>query len=70
MVGYAQLAGDALETKAILVYSGTWTFTSPDDAVINYSLTVYPPSASGLPDNAPILTIPGMTGTVKRVLVP
>ncbi|MCL4177715.1 MAG: hypothetical protein KJ072_08195 [Verrucomicrobia bacterium] len=70
MVGYAQVAGNPLQTTAILVYSGTWTFTSPDDAVINYSLTVYPPSASGLPENDPILTIPGMTGTVKRVLVP
>jgi hypothetical protein len=71
MVAYAQVAGNPLQTTAILVYSGTWTFIGPDDAVINYSLTVYPPSASGLPDSAPILpTIPGMTGTVKRVLVP
>ncbi len=70
MVSYAQVAGNPLQTAAILVYSGTWTFTGPDDAVINYSLTVYPPSESGLPEADSLLTIAGMTGTVKRVLVP
>jgi len=36
--------GQSAGNPAILVYSGTWKFTGPDEAVLNYSLTVYPAS--------------------------
>jgi hypothetical protein len=65
--------GDLLETKAIVLYSGTWKFTSQDTAVVNYTVNVYPASADadgdGYPDaNAQsVLTIPGIVDTAKRV---
>ena len=42
MVAYAQASGPPLQTKAIFVYTGTFTFTGPDNFVINYTLDVYP----------------------------
>jgi hypothetical protein len=65
--------GDLLQTKAIVMYSGTWKYTSQDTAVLNYTVNVYPASADadgdGYPDaNAqPALTIPGIVDNAKRV---
>lgn len=65
--------GDLLETKAIVVFSGTWRYTSWDAAVLNYTVEVYTASADtdgdGYPEaNAqPVMTIPGMVDTAKRV---
>ena len=65
--------GDLLETKAILIYFGTWKYTSEDTAVLNYTVKVYPASADadddGYPDaNAqPILTVPGIVDNARRV---
>lgn len=65
--------GELLETKAIVLFSGTWKFTSDDTAVLNYTVNVYLPSADtdgdGLPDaNAqPVLTIPGFVDNARRV---
>jgi hypothetical protein len=73
IVSYAQVAGTTLETTAILVYSGTWTFTGPDTAVLHYTLKIYPVSADangdGLPDAGatPVMTIPGFVDTATRV---
>jgi hypothetical protein len=76
MVAYAQLAGVTPTITAIFVYTGTLTFTSPDNFVINYTLNVYPASADvnphdGFPDAGatPALTIPGLTGAARRVPV-
>jgi len=68
--------GDLLQNKAIVMYSGTWKFTSDDTVVLNYDVKVYLPSADadgdGYPDaNAqPVLTIPGVVDTAKRVPIP
>jgi hypothetical protein len=65
--------GDLLETKAIVMYFGTWKYTSQDTAVLNYTVNVYLPSADadgdGYPDaNAqPALAIPGFEDNAKRV---
>lgn len=65
--------GDLLQTKAIILYSGTWKFTSPDTVVLNYTVNVYLPSADadgdGYPDAGaqPVLTIPGVVDNAKRV---
>jgi hypothetical protein len=65
--------GDLLQNKAIVMFSGTWKYTSQDTAVLNYTVNVYLPSADadgdGLPDaNAqPVLTIPGVVDNAKRV---
>jgi hypothetical protein len=65
--------GDLLQNKAIVMFSGTWQFTSHDTAVLNYTVNVYLPSADadgdGFPDaNAqPVLTIPGFVDNAKRV---
>lgn len=65
--------GDLLQTKAIIVFFGTWKFTSQDTVVLNYTVNVYLPSADadgdGYPDaNAqPVLTIPGVVDNAKRV---
>jgi len=53
-------AGSPQVAKAILVYSGTWKFTSPDTAVLNYSLNVYAPTADGYPDLSAPVIIPGL----------
>lgn len=76
-IGYAQKTpqqpGDLLQNKAIILFSGTWKFTSENTAVLNYDVSVYPPSADadgdGFPDaNAqPVLTLPGFVDTAKRV---
>jgi hypothetical protein len=75
MVAYAQLAGVTPKITAIFVYTGTLTFTGPDNFVINYTLNVYSAAADadhdGYPDAGatPALTIPGLTGAGKRVPV-
>jgi hypothetical protein len=64
--------GDRLETKAILVSFGTWTYTSQDTAVLNYTINVYPAAADadgdGYPDaNAqPVFAIP-VVDNARRV---
>src|SRR5262245_57460059 len=65
--------GELLQTMAIVVYSGTWKFTSQNTAVLNYAVNVYLPSADadgdGYPDgNAqPVLMFPGIVDNAKRV---
>jgi hypothetical protein len=65
--------GELLRTMAIIVYSGTWKYTSQDTAVLTYTVNVYPASADGdgdgYPDaNAqPVLTIPDLVDNAKRV---
>lgn len=67
--------GALLETKAIILYSGTWKYTSQNTAVLNYDVKVYLPSpdtdgdGDGFPDaNAqPVLTIPGFVDNARRV---
>ena len=73
LIGHAVQAGNPQVMKAILVYSGTWKFTSHDTAVLHYSLNVYLPTADGYPDlSAPViipgvLPVTGLTDTAKRV---
>jgi hypothetical protein len=77
LISYAlatpQQPGDLSQNKAIVIFSGTWKYTSLDTAVLNYTVNVYLPSADadgdGFPDaNAqPVLTIPGFVDTAKRV---
>ena len=77
LIAYAQATpqqpGDLLLIKAIVVYSGTWKYTSQNTAVLNYTVNVYLPSTDadgdGYPDaNAqPVLTIPGIVDNAKRV---
>lgn len=77
LLAYAQATpqapGDLLLNKAIVMYSGTWKYTSANTAVLNYTVNVYLPSADedgdGLPDaNAePALTIPGFVDHARRV---
>jgi len=77
LISYAQSTphapGDLLENKAIVMFSGTWKFTSDNTAVLNYTVNVYPPSADadgdGFPDAGaqPALTIPGFVDNAKRV---
>jgi hypothetical protein len=65
--------GELLQNQAIVLYSGTWKFTSDNTVVLNYSVNVYLPSADadgdGLPDPGatPVLTLPGFTDNAKRV---
>ena len=76
LLSHAQLTprqpGDPLVTKAILISYGTWTYTSEDTAVLNYTINVYPAAADadgdGFPDgNAqPAMAIP-VVDTAKRV---
>ena len=77
LIAYAQTTpqqpGDLLQNKAIVIFSGTWKYTSQDTAVLTYTVNVYLPSADvdadGFPDaNAqPVLTIPGVVDTARRV---
>jgi len=77
LMAYAQLTpnqpGDLLQTTAIIIYSGTWKYTSDDTAVLNYTINVYPASADADgdgypdPDTQPVLTIPGIVNTARRV---
>jgi|SRR5437899_1371778 len=77
LISYAQATphqpGDLLQNKAIVMFSGTWKFTSEDTVVLNYSVNVYLPSADadgdGFPDAGaqPVLTIPGFVDNAKRV---
>jgi hypothetical protein len=73
MISYAQVAGVAPKITAIFVWAGTLQFTGPDNIVINMTLNIYPAAADanhdGFPDAGatPALTIPGLTGAVKRV---
>jgi hypothetical protein len=77
LISYAQatphLPGDLLQNKAIVMFSGTWKFTSNDTVVLNYDVNVYLPSADadgdGYPDagTQPVLTIPGVVDNAKRV---
>jgi len=68
--------GDLLETKAIILYSGTWKYTSQNTAVLKYDVKVYLPSADadgdGFPDanTQPVMTIPGFVDHAKRVPIP
>jgi len=55
MVAYAQASGPPLQTKAILVYTGTLKFTGPDNFVLNYTLDVYPVN---VPDTSPFYGLP------------
>ena len=77
LIAYAQATphqpGDLLENKAIVMFSGTWKFTTDNTAVLNYTVNIYLPSADadgdGFPDaNAqPVLTVPGFVDNAKRV---
>ena len=77
LISYAQATpqqpGDLLQNKAIVVFSGTWRFTSDNTVVLNYDVNVYLPSADangdGFPDAGaqPLLTIPGVVDNAKRV---
>ena len=77
LIAYAQATprqpGDLLENKAIIMFSGTWKFTSENSVVLNYTVNVYLPSADadgdGYPDvgTQPVLTIPGVVDNAKRV---
>ncbi len=70
MVAYELKAGMAPEMKAIEVYSGTWEFTGPDSAVLNYTLRVYPPSPDGFPHGDPLVTIPDLMSLARRMPAP
>jgi hypothetical protein len=77
LISYAQatphLPGDLLQNMAIVMFSGTWKFTSDNTVVLNYTVNVYLPSADadgdGYPDPGaqPVLTIPGVVDNAKRV---
>jgi hypothetical protein len=77
LISYAQATpqqpGDLLQNKAIVMFSGTWKFTSDNTVVLNYTVNVYLPSADadddGYPDAGaqPVLTIPGVVDNAKRV---
>jgi hypothetical protein len=75
LVGYAQAKGpnNELQIRAIVVAFGTLQFTGPNVDVIHATLTVYPAAADangdGLPDPgaAPVLTIPDIVETGRRV---
>jgi hypothetical protein len=75
-VGYVQnlKSDNTLEIKAIYVMTGTVTFTGPDGVVINITMKIYDAATGdrnkdGFPDEGavPMLTIPGITGSAKRV---
>jgi hypothetical protein len=55
MVACAQTSGPPVQTKAILVYTGTLKFTGPDNWVINYTLDVY---AVNVPITSPFYGLP------------
>ena len=77
LIAYAQATphqpGDLLLNKAIVMFSGTWKYTSQDTVVLNYTVNVYLPSADadgdGYPDanSQPVLTIPGVVDNARRV---
>jgi len=76
LVGYGLAAGNPPVIRQIWVAAGTLKFTGPDSWNNNYTLTVYPAEADadgdGFPDHGatPLVTIPGITGTAKRVPLP
>jgi hypothetical protein len=77
LIAYAQATphqpGDLLQNMAIIMFSGTWKFTSDNTAVLNYTDNGYLPSADsdgdGFPDaNAqPVLTVPSFVDSAKGV---
>jgi hypothetical protein len=77
LISYAQATphqpGDLLQNVAIVMFSGTWKYTSHDTAVLNYTVNVYLPSADadgdGFPDATaqPVLTLTGFVDNAKRV---
>jgi len=71
MVAYEQTL-PPVKITAIEVYSGTFTITGSDTAVVEYSLKVYLPSADtdgdGMPDTGePIHTADGLVDACERV---
>ncbi len=76
LVGYGLAAGNPPVIRQIWVAAGTLKFTGPDTWNNSYTLTVYPNEADadgdGYPDAGatPLVTIPGITGTAKRVPLP
>lgn len=75
IVGYAQAQGTTLEIRQIWVAAGTLKYTGRDSSENYYTLTVYPAEADadgdGFPDSGatPLVTIPGIKGSAKRVPV-
>lgn len=70
LYAYAQKTSTPPVTTAVVVYSGTWAYTSPDTAVITYTATLYPLSKDGFsPDLAAPKWGPSapMKNDVKRV---
>ena len=76
LVGYGLAAGNPPVIRQIWVAAGTLQYTGPDSWNNLYTLTVYPAEADvngdGFPDDGatPLVTIPGITGTAKRVPLP
>ncbi len=76
LVGYGVAAGNPPVIRQIWVAAGTLKYTGRDSWNNNYTLTVYPAEADGDGDNlpdagaTPLVTIPGITGTAKRVPLP
>lgn len=68
MVGYALASGNPPVIWAIIVVSGLCQFTDRDTMVSNYTFSLFPPSADGLPHDNPLLgPVPAPTLTLKRV---
>lgn len=76
LVGYGLAAGNPPVIRQIWVAAGTLKFTGPDTFNNSYTLTVYPAEADadgdGFPDPGatPLVSIPGITGSAKRVPLP
>ena len=76
LVGYGLKQGNPPEIRQIWVYTGTGTFVAVDRFNLKYTLAVYPAAADangdGFPDPGatPLVTIPDLTASVKRVPLP
>jgi len=73
-VSYGLAQGNPPQIRAIFVSVGTLKFTGPDTLEVSYTLKAYDAAADtdgdGFPDTGTPITIPGLTATAKRVLIP
>jgi hypothetical protein len=69
IVGCAIASGNPPVITAIIVVSGLFQFTDPDTMVANYTYSIFPPSADGLPHGDPLPPgpVPAPLLTLKRL---
>lgn len=70
IIGSVLKSGNPSVITALWQVEGTFEFTDPDTLVSDYTNSIYPSAADGLPHGSPLLSFPGATLTLKRLPAP